>query len=164
MSFKKQLEDIEKRLKDLEAYVYNFDDYLPARSFLEKAIGYLEKKDTITDEELQKRFRIPLLRAQKLIELLIDYGLLSKEVDGIIRVVPDAAHQHVPPISITTGPDPLFDEALKTISTFEHASASVLQRRMKIGYARAARLLDELEEAGIVSPAEGSTPRKVLKR
>lgn len=60
--------------------------------------------------------------------------------------------------------DPLFNQAVQIISTFDKASASLLQRRLKIGYARAARLLDELEGAGLVSPAEGSKPREVMKR
>ncbi|EKD42872.1 MAG: cell division FtsK/SpoIIIE, partial [uncultured bacterium] len=42
------------------------------------------------------------------------------------------------------------------------ASASLLQRRLKVGYARAARLLDELEEAGIVGPADGAKPRELF--
>ena len=44
----------------------------------------------------------------------------------------------------------------------EQASTSYLQRRMKIGYSRAARLMDELEAAGIVGPAEGAKPRKIF--
>ncbi len=58
--------------------------------------------------------------------------------------------------------DPLFDEAKKIIIESGKASASLLQRRMKVGYARAARLLDELEEAGIVGPADGAKPREVF--
>jgi S-DNA-T family DNA segregation ATPase FtsK/SpoIIIE len=60
--------------------------------------------------------------------------------------------------------DPLFDEVVKLIITQEYASASFLQRKFKIGYARAARLLDQLEAAGYVGPAEGSKPREVIKR
>ncbi len=60
--------------------------------------------------------------------------------------------------------DPLFNQAIDVISQFDKASASLLQRRLKVGYARAARLLDELEAAGYVSPAEGSKPREVIKR
>ena len=60
--------------------------------------------------------------------------------------------------------DPLFNQAVEIISQFDKASASLLQRRLKVGYARAARLLDELEAAGYVSPAEGSKPREVVKR
>ncbi len=60
--------------------------------------------------------------------------------------------------------DPLFMQAVSIISSFDKASASLLQRRLKVGYARAARLLDELEAAGLVGPSEGSKPREVLKR
>jgi len=58
--------------------------------------------------------------------------------------------------------DPLYDEAKKTIIEYHKASASLLQRRLQIGYARAARLLDMLEERGVVGPANGAKPRKVF--
>lgn len=60
--------------------------------------------------------------------------------------------------------DPLFREAVEAVTQYERASASLLQRRLSIGYARAARILDELEARGIVGPAEGSKPREVLRR
>jgi S-DNA-T family DNA segregation ATPase FtsK/SpoIIIE len=60
--------------------------------------------------------------------------------------------------------DPLFAEAVEIVIQYERASASLLQRRLSIGYARAARILDELETRGIVGPAEGSKPREVLRR
>lgn len=60
--------------------------------------------------------------------------------------------------------DPLFNQAVQIISSFDKASASLLQRRLKVGYARAARLLDELEQAGLVGPAEGSKPREVKRQ
>jgi len=58
--------------------------------------------------------------------------------------------------------DELFKDAVRLICQFDKASASLLQRRLKIGYARAARLLDQLESAGVVSPPDGSKPREVL--
>ncbi len=58
--------------------------------------------------------------------------------------------------------DELFEEAVRTVCQYDRASASLLQRRLKVGYARAARILDELEEAGIVGVGEGSKPRDVL--
>ncbi len=58
--------------------------------------------------------------------------------------------------------DSLFDEAKRTVIESGKASASLLQRRLKVGYARAARLLDELEEAGIVGAADGAKPREVF--
>lgn len=60
--------------------------------------------------------------------------------------------------------DTLFDAAVEIIMQHDKASASLLQRRLSIGYARAARMLDQLEAAGYVSPAEGSKPREVIKR
>jgi len=60
--------------------------------------------------------------------------------------------------------DPLFDEVVSLIANQDYASASFLQRKFKIGYARAARILDQLEAAGYVGPAEGSKPREVIKR
>jgi S-DNA-T family DNA segregation ATPase FtsK/SpoIIIE len=59
-------------------------------------------------------------------------------------------------------PDPLFKDAVEAVTQYDRASASLLQRRLSIGYARAARILDELEERGIVGPAKGSKPREVL--
>lgn len=57
--------------------------------------------------------------------------------------------------------DELFDEAVKTVRAAKKASASLLQRRLKIGYARAARLLDIMEAKGIIGPGEGAKPREV---
>ena len=58
--------------------------------------------------------------------------------------------------------DELFDEAVRTVIVHQQASTSFLQRRMKIGYSRAARLMDELEAAGMVGPASGARPRQIL--
>ncbi len=58
--------------------------------------------------------------------------------------------------------DPLFDEAVEVILETGQASVSMLQRRLKLGYSRAARLIDQLEEYGYVGPFEGSKPRQIL--
>lgn len=58
--------------------------------------------------------------------------------------------------------DDLFNEAADTVIRSGKASASLLQRRLRVGYARAARLLDLLEERGVVGPADGARPRDVL--
>jgi S-DNA-T family DNA segregation ATPase FtsK/SpoIIIE len=58
--------------------------------------------------------------------------------------------------------DELYDAAYKAVLTAGKASTSYLQRRLKIGYSRAARLVDMLEERGIVSPGEGAKPRDIL--
>ena len=57
--------------------------------------------------------------------------------------------------------DPLYEEAKRVVIEAKKASASLLQRRLRIGYARAARLIDVLEERGLVGPAEGAKPREV---
>jgi S-DNA-T family DNA segregation ATPase FtsK/SpoIIIE len=58
--------------------------------------------------------------------------------------------------------DPLYPEAKRLVIEKGKASASFLQRKLRIGYARAARLLDALEERGVVGPADGAKPRKVF--
>ena len=58
--------------------------------------------------------------------------------------------------------DPMFDEAARVIVRHQQGSVSLLQRRLKLGYSRAARIVDQLEEAGVVGPSEGSKAREVL--
>ncbi len=58
--------------------------------------------------------------------------------------------------------DDLFRKAIEVVCQYDRASASLLQRRLSIGYARAARIIDQLEAAGVVGGAEGSKPREVL--
>jgi len=58
--------------------------------------------------------------------------------------------------------DELYPEAYKVVVTTQKASASFLQRRLRVGYARAARLLDLLEEHGVIGPGDGAKPREVL--
>jgi S-DNA-T family DNA segregation ATPase FtsK/SpoIIIE len=60
--------------------------------------------------------------------------------------------------------DGLFEDAVRTIIQYGHGSASLLQRRLKVGYARAARIMDELEAAGVIGPGDGSKQREVLIR
>jgi len=57
--------------------------------------------------------------------------------------------------------DPMLDEAKRVVQQAGHASVSLLQRKLRIGYARAARLIDIMEEQGFVSPADGARPREV---
>jgi DNA segregation ATPase FtsK/SpoIIIE, S-DNA-T family len=58
--------------------------------------------------------------------------------------------------------DELYDEARKIVIQAGKASTSYLQRRLGIGYARAARLIDMLEEKGVIGPATGSLPRRIV--
>ncbi|MGE7808378.1 FtsK/SpoIIIE family DNA translocase [Lysinibacillus sp. FSL P4-0201] len=58
--------------------------------------------------------------------------------------------------------DDLYDEAVQLVVNMQTASVSMLQRRFRIGYSRAARIVDQMEQRGIVGPPEGSKPRQVL--
>ncbi len=58
--------------------------------------------------------------------------------------------------------DPLYDDAAKLILKTGKASASLIQRHLRLGYARVARLLDQLEKTGVLGPADGAKPRKIL--
>lgn len=60
--------------------------------------------------------------------------------------------------------DAFFDKAVKTVLKYDRASASLIQRELDIGYARAARIIDQIEGAGLISPSDGtSNPRVVHK-
>ena len=62
-------------------------------------------------------------------------------------------------------PDKMINQAVEIVKSSGHASASLLQRRLRIGYPRAARLIDELEEMGVVGPSQGGgRERDVLIR
>ena len=58
--------------------------------------------------------------------------------------------------------DDLFNEAVKLVIMHQQGSISLIQRRLKVGYSRAARLIDEMEQSGIVGPFTGSKAREVL--
>ena len=58
--------------------------------------------------------------------------------------------------------DPLLNDAIETVIETGQASTSFIQRRFKVGYARAGRIIDQMEERGIISGYQGSKPREVL--
>ena len=66
------------------------------------------------------------------------------------------------PESISGERDPMFNEAARVIVSHQQGSASLLQRKLKLGYNRAGRIIDQMEEAGIVGPFEGSRARQVF--
>jgi len=67
------------------------------------------------------------------------------------------------PAFLSEGDDPLYDKALEIVMQQGKASASYIQRRLKIGYNRAARLVEIMEHQGVVGPAQGSKPRELLR-
>jgi S-DNA-T family DNA segregation ATPase FtsK/SpoIIIE len=62
------------------------------------------------------------------------------------------------------GEDEYYADAVELVTEQQSASVSMLQRRFRIGYNRAARIVDEMEERGVVGPSEGSKPRKVYRQ
>ena len=83
----------------------------------------------------------------------IDQAVAEKE--GHEKPAPDESHAG-------DTDDPLLEDAIEVILETGQASTSMLQRRLKLGYSRAARLVDQMEEMGIVGPFEGSKPRQIL--
>jgi len=84
------------------------------------------------------------------------------EENGLARSFQNFTEERVlGPESVRMFEDPLYEEARKIVIRHQKASASLLQRRLQIGYARAARLLDMLEAKGIIGPSRGAKPRKV---
>jgi S-DNA-T family DNA segregation ATPase FtsK/SpoIIIE len=103
---------------------------------------------------------------KKLIEYLRQFGsedeyaeeVVSQEVKLATRGKRGAAV----PGTADEEQDELIPDAVRTIANHEKASASLLQRRLSIGYARAARILDQLQALGVVGPADGAKPREVF--
>ncbi|VEF48349.1 spore DNA translocase [Bacillus freudenreichii] len=96
--------------------------------------------------------------------------LSDQEVEDVVNFVisqqkaqyqEDMIPEDIPETS-TEVDDELYDEAVQLIVEMQTASVSMLQRRFRIGYTRAARLIDEMEARGVVGPYEGSKPRTVL--
>jgi len=101
--------------------------------------------------------------ADEEINAMVDYiknqGIPPQYTEEVVAM-PKAGASSVPGVDGDT--DDLFREAVETVVSNDRASASLLQRRLSVGYARAARILDQLEAAGVVSPPDGSKPRDVL--
>lgn len=93
---------------------------------------------------------------ERIVKFIKDQGLPMMALENISQATGDAVES-----DIDIG-DPLFKEACDIVVRYKQGSVSLLQRRLGIGYQRAARLIDKLEEAGIVSPFDGSKAREVL--
>ena len=91
------------------------------------------------------------------VEDVVDFVITQQKAQYQENMIPDEITE-----TISESTDELYDEAVKLIAEMQTASVSMLQRRFRIGYTRAARLIDEMEARGVVGPYEGSKPRNVL--
>lgn len=91
------------------------------------------------------------------VEDVVDFVISQQRAQYQENMIPDEVQE-----TVTESTDDLYDEAVKLIADMQTASVSMLQRRFRIGYTRAARLIDEMEARGVVGPYEGSKPRTVL--
>lgn len=97
------------------------------------------------------------------VENVVDFVKQYGEPDYIDdEIFVDEEEADMGPSLFSDGDDPLYDQALEIVLQAGKASASYIQRRLKIGYNRAARLVEEMEEKGIVGPANGSKPREII--
>ncbi len=119
---------------------------------IELAVDYFF--DYFPDKEKEKDKIV-----EKLIKLSKNYYPVLSELDWEVPEVKVKIEEDV-----NEGEhDTLLIEAAKLVVSTKQASATYLQRKLKLGFARAARIIDQLEELGIIGPPEGSKPRKVLK-
>ena len=96
------------------------------------------------------------------IEAIVNHISRQPTIEDMMEL-PDPMEEEQRPLEIAPGSrDELFEQAAKLTAVHQQGSVSLLQRKMKIGYSRAARIIDQLEAAGIVGPFDGSKARKVL--
>ena len=100
------------------------------------------------------------------IENVIDYIKKSYDVDYDQQIIEEIEKNSVVSneegITVTQDEDPMLKEAIKCVLELGQASTSLLQRKLRLGYARAGRLIDQMEQMGVIGPYEGSKPRQVL--
>ena len=96
------------------------------------------------------------------VERLVDFVKSNNEIKNKVESKIEQAIEDRK-VKIDNEKDPLFKEAVELVVNDEQASISYIQRKLKVGYSRAGRIVDQMEEMGIIGPHEGSKPRKLLK-
>lgn len=92
------------------------------------------------------------------VERVVDFVIEQQKANYQEEMIPDEVEES----SEQLDRDELYEDALQLVTDMQTASVSLLQRRFRIGYSRAARIIDQLEMGGVVGPYEGSKPRQVL--
>jgi S-DNA-T family DNA segregation ATPase FtsK/SpoIIIE len=88
----------------------------------------------------------------------------APEYDQSFLVAPPSEDDEGPSETSDEEQDPMYEEAVRLVLQMGKASTSTLQRHLRLGYGRAARILDMMHRDGIIGPPDGSKPREVLKR
>ncbi len=168
----KEIDELKTRIGRIENYILDSfqssdpHDYInPIEdSQFDEAIRLVAQFNTASASFLQRKMSIGYARAARLLDKLEEKGIVGPADGAEPRdVILASAEKYLIGTSTNdTHNDDQLNEAIKLIKQNNTASASFLQRKMDIGYARAARLLDTMEEKGIVGPAEGAKPRKIL--
>lgn len=123
-------------------------------------IKKLQRESLTLDELEQIATILGLIYEQKF--LFPDGSFISSEQEGIKKEL-DTTHRNTPRSYSVEDQEALYEKAVQLVHNSGSASTSLLQRTLGIGYARAGRLIDELEENGIIGPYRGSKPREILK-
>jgi DNA segregation ATPase FtsK/SpoIIIE-like protein len=178
-----EIVDIKIRLKRVEEFILdNFDfsdphdyihdeDYVFEDNEFQDAVRLVLQFNTASASFLQRKMSIGYARAARLLDALSEKGIVGPADGAKPRdVIFSNAEKYLNeptlndiliPTHATQNEDQ-YNEAVKFVTQHNLASASFLQRKMSIGYARAARLLDQMEEKGLVGPAKGAKPREIL--
>lgn len=92
------------------------------------------------------------------VEKVVDFAIEQQKAQYQEDMIPTEVEES----AIDDDTDEIYDEAVQLVSEMQTASVSMLQRRFRVGYSRAARIIDQMEQRGVVGPYEGSKPRTVL--
>ena len=92
------------------------------------------------------------------VEKIVDFSIEQQKAQYQEDMIPSDVEE----VSIDQETDELYDDAVQLVTEMQTASVSMLQRRFRVGYSRAARIIDQMEQRGVVGPYEGSKPRHVL--
>lgn len=92
------------------------------------------------------------------VEKIVDFAIEQQKAQYQEDMIPTEVEEK----SIDDETDEIYDDAVQLVTEMQTASVSMLQRRFRVGYSRAARIVDQMEQRGVVGPYEGSKPRSVL--
>ncbi|WP_075617575.1 DNA translocase FtsK [Paenisporosarcina indica] len=93
------------------------------------------------------------------VEKVVDFAIAQQKAQYQEEMIPSDIEE----VALDEQTDDIYDEAVQLVTEMQTASVSLLQRRFRIGYSRAARIVDQMEMRGVVGPHEGSKPRQVLQ-